>query len=54
MAETGYQRHEYSDSDIQEFAKAFDILVEAAIQGHFIDERGNLIANCSSGSDNDD
>ena len=54
MAPNEYQKPKYSNSDIQELAKAFDILVEAAIQGHFIDQKGNLIIDCNSGDSNDD
>ena len=54
MAPNEYQKPKYSNSDIQELAKAFDILVEAAIQDHFIDQRGSLTIDCNLEGNNDD
>ena len=36
--------NKFTESDIQHFAQAFDILLEGAIQNHLIDEHGKLVA----------
>lgn len=41
---TKYQKPNYTDSDIKQFARAFDILIEGAIQNRLIDQHGKLLA----------
>lgn len=43
-----YQKPNYTDSDIKQFAKAFDILLEGAIQNHLVDQHGKLSVTTSS------